>query len=91
MKTTFRVIIEFFNGTKKNYANCLQFFHGQYHFLYGQYCEIFSTGRVSVFVELKIDFLYKVAIGSSNFCFCSCIRVVFQWHFFDFFDGLYVQ
>ena len=85
------LLSSFLKGQKKYHANFLKFFTGSIILFYGQYCEIFSSGRVFVFVELKIDFLYKVAVWSENFCFCSCIRVVFHWHFFVFFDGLNIQ
>ena len=88
------LLSSFLSGQKKYHANFLQFFHGQYHFFL---CAILWNflgwaGCVFVFVELKVDFLYILAIWSSNFCFCSCMRVVFHCCFFVFFFyGLNVQ
>ena len=59
---------ESFNGQKNYHIN---FFTGRIIFLKGNMLSLFGWAwRASVILGLKIDFLYKVAIWSSKFCFC---------------------
>ena len=57
VKTTFAAIIEFLNGQKKNITPTFYIFSRAVSFFIGNIVEIFSDGRVAVFLELKINFL----------------------------------